>query len=158
MLSHPWYAVIVIAHVLSGIVAFGALGMTGIYARLVQSSDRNAQSDSVRRYFAPGTNWAARSLYLVPIFGGLALGFSHDTHKIYPYLGLGIWLVATGVASAMMWPAEAKIQRLIKIQHGSKDGDDMGELARAAIACERGATLTTLCFVAALVVMIAQPN
>lgn len=153
MLSHPWYALIVIAHVLVAVIGFSALAMTGAYARLAQHSADPFNSANLRRYFQPGHNLAARAIYLVPIFGGVALGFSHDTHKLYPYIGIGLWLVATGIASAMLWPAESEIQLILA------DGiPDNASLAKAAGRCERAAMMTSILFVGALFVMIAQPN
>jgi hypothetical protein len=71
---------------------------------------------------------------------------------LYPYLGLGIWVAAVGLATAVLWPAEAAIQQMI--DRGSVRGP---EFTLACRRCEGAATLTTLLFVAALVVMIAQP-
>lgn len=153
MLSHPWYAVIVIAHVLVAVIGFSALGVTGAYARLAQNSLDPFNSKNLRRFFQPGHNLAARAIYLVPVFGAIALGFSHDTHKLYPYIGIGLWLIATGVASAMLWPAESQIQLVF-----AQDSHDHKALVGAARRCERAAMMTSVLFVFALFVMIAKPN
>ena len=153
MLSHPWYAFLVIAHILSAVVGFGALGMSGSYARLARVSADPFAAPGIRRYFRPGTNVAARALYLVPVFGGIALGFSGDVRKIFPYLGFALWVIATGIATGMLWPAERSMQRLI-----ASGVEDREELRRLAIRCERAAMYTTLCFIVALGVMVAQPS
>ncbi len=159
MLSNPWYALVVIVHVLLAVIGFGALGMTGAYARLVRVSQDPWHAPALQRYFRPGKNIGARAIYLVPVFGAIALGFSHDVHHLFPYLGLGIWLIATGVASGMLWPAEAKIQQCIGVDRPDAAEPSAREaLASATLRCERAAMITNLCFVAALVVMIAQPN
>ena len=159
MLSNPWYATVVVVHVLFAVVGFGALGMTGAYARLVRVSPDPSLSPGLRRYFRPGRNIGARAIYLVPVFGAIALGFSPDVHHLFPYLGLGIWLAATGVASGVLWPAEAKIQRFMSADAAvAKEPSDREALLNVARICERAAMVTDLCFVVALVVMIAQPN
>lgn len=152
MLAHPWFAIIVIVHVLVGVIGFGALAMTGAYARLASHAPQPASVPSLVRFFQPGRNLAARTILLVPIFGAIALAYSHDTHKLYPYLGLGIWFIATGIASALVWPSERRLQALF-----SDPTPNPAELARAAHRCDRAAMATSLCFVGALVVMIAQP-
>ena len=153
MLSRPWYASIVIAHVLVAVIGFGALGLTGAYARLARLSLDPFGSANLIRYFRPGRNLAARAIYLVPVFGAIALGFSHDTHKLYPYLGIALWLVATGIATSMLWPAEATIQELF-----NGGAHDRATLVSVARRCERAAAMTSVLFIAALIVMIAQPN
>jgi hypothetical protein len=153
MLSHPWYAVIVVLHVLVGVIGFGALGLTGSYARLAAKNPNPYASEVLRRYFRPGNNLGARMIYLVPVFGLIALAFSGDTGKLYPYIGLGIWTAALGVATSTMWPNEIKIQRLMADGEGDKVA-----LVKAAKLCETGAMITTLLFICALVVMIGQPN
>lgn len=159
MLSDPWFASVVIIHVLCAVVGFGALAMSGAYARLARTAPDPFGSPGLKRYFRPGKNIVARAIYLVPVFGAVALVFSHDTHRLYPYLGIGIWLVATGVASAILWPAEAKIQQIMNAHAPSGEpGADRGALVRLAQRCERAAMATSLCFALALVVMIAQPN
>jgi len=159
VLSNPWYALVVIVHVLVAVIGFGALGMTGTYARLVRVASDPYHSAALQRFFRPGKNLGARAIYLVPVFGGVALGFSHDLHRIFPYLGLGLWIAATGVASAVLWPAEAKIQAIVGSASADTDAPrDREALIRTARTCERAAMVTNLCFVAALVVMIAQPN
>ncbi len=159
MLSNPWYATVVVFHVLFAVVGFGALGLTGAYARLVRVSLDPSQSPVLKRYFRPAKNLGARAIYLVPIFGAIALGFSPDVHHLFPYIGIGIWLIATGVASGVLWPAEAKIQRFMNADPSSGESPlDREELSVLARRCERAAMVTSLCFVVALVVMIAQPN
>jgi len=159
LLSNPWYSLIVIVHVLFAVIGFGALGMTGAYARLVSVSADPFHSSGVQRYFRPGKNFAARAIYLVPVFGGIALGFSHDMHRLFPYLGIGLWLVATGVAAVALWPAEAEIQQIMSAEQTTVGASSDREALRVvARRCERAAMVTSLCFVVAIVVMIAQPS
>lgn len=153
MFSHPWYAVLVVAHVLAAVVGFGAIGMTGAYARQLRTTLEPFASAALVRFFRPGRNLAARTILLVPVFGGAVVAPSGDAHRLYPYLGLAVWLAATGVASGLIWPAEARIQGLVAIR-----STDTAAIAALARRCERGATVTSLLFVTALAVMIAQPN
>lgn len=152
MFTDPWYSLVVIAHVLAAVVGFGALGMTGAYARALRLAADPYASGELTRYFRPGRNLAARAILLVPVFGAVALASSGDVHRLYPWLGIGIWVVATGVASGLVWPAEERLQRLVAARE-----EDLGGLRSLARRCENGAMVTSLCFVAAVVVMVAQP-
>ena len=153
MLSDPWYASLVVVHVLVAVISFGALGMSGAYANLVVRSPDPYSSATLLRYFRPSSNLAARLIFLTPVFGGLALAFSGDSSRAYPYIGLAIWVGATGVATASLWPSEKEIQLQLV-----SESRDTGVLLDAAKRCERAAMVTTVLFVGALVVMIAQPG
>lgn len=154
MFVHPWYALIVAAHVLCAVVGFAALGATGAYARAARRA-APPLSEAITRFFRPGHNLAGRALYLVPVFGGIALGFSHDAGRLYPYVGLAIWIAATGIATGVLWPAEATVQRIVAAD--ASNGVDRGALEAACRRCEWAATTTTVMFVAAVAVMVWQP-
>lgn len=169
-MTGPLYSSVIVAHVLAAVVGFGALGATGSYAAGLRRclSSAPAPSPSTLRYFRPGRNWAARSILLVPVLGAtlLVLGHGRDLGRAYPWIGLGLWLSATAVASGVMWPAEREIQDLVAppARTGASGGldaeTDPGRaevLASACLRCERAAAVTSVLFVAALVVMIAQP-
>jgi hypothetical protein len=61
-------------------------------------------------------------------------------------------VAATGIATAVLWPAEAAIQQML--ERGSVREP---EFMVACRRCEGSAAMTTLLFVAALAVMIGQP-
>ena len=106
--NSPLYAVVTAFHVLAAVVGFGALGVTGTYAHAARRAASPSSVASLGRFFRPGRNWAARTVFVVPVLGGLllALGHGQDGVRLFPWLGLGIWTAAVGVASAAMWPAE----------------------------------------------------
>ncbi len=164
--NSPLYAVVTAFHVLAAVVGFGALGVTGTYAHAARRAASPSSVASLGRFFRPGRNWAARTVFVVPVLGGLllALGHGQDGGRLFPWLGLGIWTAAVGVASAAMWPAEREIQRALASgapRSGGPPGGPAGDRAafeRACARCERAAAVTSLLFVAALFVMIAQPG
>ncbi|HUZ19721.1 MAG TPA: hypothetical protein VMU75_04010 [Acidimicrobiales bacterium] len=163
-MNSPLYAVVTALHVLAAVVGFGALGATGTYAHAARLASSPASVASLGRFFRPGRNWAARTILVVPVLGGLllALGHGQDAGRLFPWLGLGIWTAAVGVASGAMWPAEREIQRALAPGAGGDAGRALpgGRPAfeRACARCERAAAVTSLLFVAALFVMIAQPG
>jgi hypothetical protein len=91
---------------------------------------------------------------LVPLFGAalvVAEGGSTSSRP-FVWIGLGIWLASLALSAYVIWPAETEIQRLFPLGL-----DEHGALVGAARRLEVGAALTSLLFLAALVVMIAQP-
>ncbi|MHB1972911.1 MAG: DUF2269 family protein [Acidimicrobiales bacterium] len=174
--TSPLYDVVMAVHVLAAVVGFGALGSTGAYAAALRRDGDPFASRALRRYFTPGPNWPARAVLLVPLLGGtlLALGHGRDVGYPWPWIGLAVWTAATGLASAVLWPAEREIQALLAAgaagAAGAGDGDagttvgvaegraDLVErLVSSALRAERAAAVTSLLFVVALVVMVWQP-
>lgn len=153
-MSAPLTSALLVGHVLSAVIGFGALFATGGYARATRAP-AGAESSAVRRYFAPGRNLAGLVLFLVPVFGValLAAGHWHDLSQPFPWVGLGAWLVASGVATGSAWPAQRRLQTLL----AAGDADPQ-LVAAAARRCERAAGVAAVCFLVAVVFMVVQPR
>lgn len=154
MTNGAGYDVVEVLHVASAVAAFGSLGATGWYAATLRRGASLSAGASARRYFRPGVNWAERSIFLVPVFGGALVGMGGGAiaDHAWPWIGLGIWLVAAAVATGRIFPAERALQRNLAA------GADGGAIRGAAGRCEHWAAVTSLLFVAALVVMTWQPG
>lgn len=135
-------------------VGFGALTATGAFARKARASEAARRSPAVANFFRPGHNLAGRALYLVPLAGAglLALGHGADVGKAWPWIGLGLWVVAAGLATGSLWPAERRLQRLV-----ANDGAELVAIADEARRIERAAAACTVVFVVAVAVMLVQP-
>lgn len=155
-------------HVASGLVAMASVAATGAYAGMVAGTAggkagaggrpvdaRRAQAQ--RRFFRPGPNWPARVIFLVPVFGVALLamdgGFSR-VREAWLLASIGCWLVAAVVALLNLWPAEARVQRLLETTA------DLGHpgLAQAARQASRSAAVVDLVMVAAFVLMVVKPG
>jgi uncharacterized membrane protein len=149
----PAYDVVEVLHVASAVVAFGSLAATGRYASSLHQRADPTSDPSARRYFKPGRNWAEWALFLVPVFGGalVGLGGSALADQAWPWIGLGIWLAAAGAATGGVFPAERSIQEHLAEKTG------VSAIRLAARRCERWSAVTSVLFVAALVVMVWQP-
>ena len=160
--TSPGYVALMLAHALCALIGFGALAATGGYSQAVKRSRNPYASETLQRFFRPGHNLASATIVAVPLLGGALLWTQHgaDVHMLYPWLGLGAWAVAALTASLVIWPAEHRLQQLLKesrVPSGSPEASDRARLDALATRCLRGASITTVCFLFAFVVMIAQP-
>jgi hypothetical protein len=183
-MTGPSYDLLVGLHALSAVVGFGAVGVSGTYAARARSAAAPQVHDGLKRYFHPSTNWAERSLLLTPLLGAIVLwaGDSSAVSQTWPWIGLGCWVLAVGIATGLCWPAERKIQAwladapvdeegpvpgegpvagLVRGEgpvHGEVPAAGLVEFRDACRALQWGASATSLCFVVAVVAMIWQPR
>jgi hypothetical protein len=161
-MTGPGYDLLVVAHVLSAVIGFGAVAVTGSYAGRARSASQPRREERIVRYFQPGTNWAERCLLLTPLLGGLVLGVGDRpaASQPWPWIGLGCWVVAAGIASARCWPAERRVQAWLAHEATAFDEEPVGldGFKKACRAVELGSLGVSLCFLAAVVVMIWQPT
>jgi hypothetical protein len=160
------YSILLLLHVACAVVGFGALAMTGVQARRAGRGPAGAGSEGVRRFFRPGINWAARTLYAVPVFGFALISSSagaFSTQDGFVVAGLILWALATVVAEVVVWPGERRIQMVVSTGWATTgapaepgpdtDGRFARDCRRVALACG----LLSGVFVVAVVLMVAQP-
>ena len=153
------YTVLLLAHVASALVGFGAIGLTGAYGAAAAKGPDGPRADAVARYFRPGVNWAGRALYGVPVFGFGLLAASRGaftSHDAFVVLGLVLWLVAAAGAELVVWPAERRIQVIVTRDWGRTPGRS-ASLARDCRAVVGGSVVLVAVFVAASVTMVGKP-
>jgi hypothetical protein len=156
---NPGYDVLLVAHVGAAVVGFGAIGASGFEARAGRRSEDPGRDLGLRRFFRAGFDWAPRVIFLVPVLG-LALlfaGMPGDVSLAYPWIGLGIWVAAAGLATATCWPAERRAQRALARLTDGVEAGALAEFRAACAAMERSVGLISLLFLAAVAVMIVQP-
>jgi hypothetical protein len=151
------YSILLLLHVGTAVVGFGALVMTGVQARRARKGPAGAGAEGVRRFFRPGVNWAARALYAVPVFGFALISASKGaftTNDGFVIAGLGLWAVATVVAEIVVWHGERRIQEVVSTSW-TVGTNDRFELACRRVALAAG--VLSVVFVVAVVLMVAQP-
>jgi Predicted integral membrane protein (DUF2269) len=118
--------VMLVLHVATAVVGFGAVIATGVAARAAR---RSASAPAARRYFRPGPNWASLSLLLVPVFGAAleALQKFPDVHQAWPWVALVLWAVAAAIGVFVHWPAERRIQALVSAAGDEADRPPAGD-------------------------------
>jgi hypothetical protein len=150
------FSLLLLLHVASAVIGFGALAMTGVQARRAGRGPGGPGAEGVRRYFRPGVNWAARALYGVPVFGFLLISSSGGAFSAddgFVVAGLGLWALAAVVAEAVVWPGERRIQAVVSRGWDTNDGRFAHDCRRVAA----GSAALSSVFLVAFVVMVAQP-
>jgi hypothetical protein len=160
--SGPAYDLLLVAHVAVALVGFGAIAVAGLAASTSRRCEDPANDLATRRFFKPGRDWPARAILLVPVLG-LALlygGDRSDVGSAWPWIGLGIWVAAVGIASGVCWPAERAAQQTLEALTGAPADARASLVAQFRASCRRMELATgaiSVCFLAAVAVMIFQP-
>jgi hypothetical protein len=151
--NSPGYVLLLVLHVLTALVGFGALAMTGLFASRTASARDPLADPALRRFFRPGANLSAIGLGALPIFGALLLVFdtTGQSREAYPWIGLCCWALATAICAAVVWPCERAIQ------HAFADGGEVTVVRQVARRCERAVGAAVVCGVIGLAVMVVQP-
>ena len=69
--------------------------------------------EPLRRYFRPGTNWAGRTVYGIPVFGFALVAMSQGAYALgqgWVLGGLAIFAALALVGEGVLWPAEQRLQ------------------------------------------------
>lgn len=154
----PGYSVLLLLHVGSAVVGFGALVTTGVQAARLRRVLARTGAESLRRYFRPGVNWPGRVLYAVPLLGFALVADSRGAFGVgdsWVVAGLALWVVAAVVAEAAVWPGERRIQLLVTERWGDAEAVPLldRQCRRVAAACGLLAGI----FLAAVVIMVGKP-
>lgn len=167
--SSAGYDIVLLAHVLTAVVATVAVAVAGGSALALRAAlgRGNSVSDALRRYYRPGVNWPGRLLMAVPVLGGALVVMSGGQWRwgdLWVVLGLVLWASAAVLAEVVLWPAERQIQVALA------KNDPIGDTAQAPHA-DGPSAIRTLCLrtgvvamalvlllVVAATVMVAKPG
>lgn len=163
--SDPVFGILLVFHVVAAVVGFGALVVSGVQGLLLSRAGDGARVDDLRRFFRPGVNWAARTVYLVPVLGASLVAVGRRQYGFgdaFVLAGLVLWAATVLLAEAVLWPAERQVQAALH----PRDGDRLGDPPPAALApgtrraarrLAAGAPVVALLFLVAVGVMVARP-
>lgn len=148
------YDIVLLAHVLSALVGLGTVAVAGAYAWALLRSGPQSASESVRRYYRPGVNWAGRVLVLVPVLGIALIAMSQGDWSFsdgWVVAGLMLWTVAVAVAEGVLWPAERRLQSAVV---DPSTGTDVRATCLQVVGTAGGVAVV---LVVAMVVMVVKP-
>jgi hypothetical protein len=158
------YGVALAVHVVSAVVGFALLGLSGLYGAWSGRSETPEGRRDLRQYFGR-VNRAGQTLWAVPVAGGVALWIHSGATalgKAWVFAALACWAVAMVLAVSVIWPAERRIRPIVVAFDDdpgavpspatrSELADLCRPLVRAAAACD-------CVFVVALALMVLQPG
>ena len=120
--------------------------------------------EPLRRYFRPGTNWAGRTIYGIPVFGLALIAMSQGAYALgqgWVLGGFAIFAVLAYLGERVLWPAEQRLRAaLAERSHGGDEAGGAGpgeNVARDATVVSRAAATALVLLVAGTMLMIAQP-
>jgi len=167
------YDLVLLAHVLSALVAMVALVVAGGFALALRGAlGRGGPLPvAVVRYFRPGVNWVGRVLFLVPVLGVALIAMSGGQWGYsdgWVTIGLAVWAVVALVAEGVLWPTERRLQEVVATREatvgtateapGGPDGQEPP--GDPAGLCLRSGLLgigLAVVLVAVAVLMVAKP-
>lgn len=156
------YDGLVVLHVVSVAVAFGAIALTGGYARNAVTHQQRTSEGA--RWFAPaqGIRWTRLAFWSVPVLG-IALTIGNDRYDFGQWwlgISLASWVVATALVQRIVWPGQDTITDAFELRQLSWSNAAGADpvLARIATRVSRAAAVVDLLFVVALVLMLTKPG
>jgi hypothetical protein len=149
-----------------------AAATAGRLRRLLGSS--RPLPDPMRRYFRPGTNWAGRTVYGIPVFGFALVAMSQGAYALgqgWVLGGLAIFAALALLGEGVLWPAEQRLQIALsasaddRVAGGWDDGEgglEGGQVTEQnadhdATVLSRAAVAALVLLLVGTVLMIAQP-
>jgi hypothetical protein len=145
------YDALVALHVVSAVVGFGAVALSGVYGATARHAGRRDAQEEIARYFrSPGrAEWLVLA---VPFLGAAALGArpeGADFGAVWVVSGAVLWLAAAALLLGVVRPAERRIRAA---------AGRAGPTAAAGRRLMWAAAASDVLFVAALVLMVGQPS
>lgn len=108
------YDIVLLAHVLAAVIGFGVVAVAGSNALALRRP--GPRPEALRRYYRPGVNWAARSLFVVPLLGVALVAMSGGDWSYregWVLGGLALWALAALLGELVLWPGERALQEMV---------------------------------------------
>ncbi len=152
------FDLLLLFHGACALVGIGAVVVSGTQAWRLGALPAGSEAPvSLRRYYTPGFNWAARVLYGVPVFGFALLGASKGAYGLgqgWVMIGLTLWVVVIGLGEGLLWPLERRLQEAVSRSAGGERGTGVASTCRSAWLT---ASAMLLLLVVAMAIMFARP-
>lgn len=109
------YNVVLLIHILSVVVGIGALTLNGVYA-LEAKNRQGREGLAIAEANAKVTKIAEYVILTIPLWGFGLLGMSDGVYEFsqtWIWLSFLLWMVAVGIAQAVLLPADRRIRSLM---------------------------------------------
>lgn len=147
-----------VACVVVGLATMVASAATATRLRRILPSTTELP-EPLRRYFRSGTNWAARTVYGIPVFGFALLAMSAGAYTLrqgWVMGGLAVFVTVVLLAEGVLWPAERRLQVSLAAG-GTGSPHDADAVRHDARVMALSATGALVLLIAGSVMMVAQP-
>jgi hypothetical protein len=162
--SGAGYDVVLLGHIAAVLVGTLTLVVSGAQgARLRALGPRAPVPASLAAYYRPGTNWAGRVLYLIPVLGLALLGMSHGAYGLgdgWVLAGLVIFVAVAFGAEGLLWPAEQRLRHSVtgpELDGPSERAHLATRLRRDSLVVVATSAVLVALVVVACVLMVAKP-
>ena len=108
------YDTILIAHIVTGLVGYGACFITGLMG---YRAITDPLGEATVRYFSPGLGLADGAIFVVPVFGVALVVIrwrEFHTHPMWIWIGVVMWVFGVGVYLARVWPTQVRIKKILE--------------------------------------------
>jgi hypothetical protein len=156
------YAALLTLHVVSAVVGFGAVAISGVYGASARHPDREEAREETRRYFR-SSGKAEWLVLVVPFLGAGALSVrpgGADFGDTWVVTAALVWLAAAVLLLGVVRPAERRIRVALEVLPVAAAASDRqgAETARAASRLMWAALACDGLFLVALVLMVYRPG
>ncbi len=158
------YGVVLTVHIASALASFGMLALSGLYGAWGQHVETPKDLRDLRQFFGP-PNRIGRSLWAVPVAGGVALWLNHGAGALgqaWVVAATVCWAVATVVAVTVIWPSEARIRPVVlRLEQTPFTASGLAGREELAAVCRpvvRAAAFCDIIFTVALALMVLKPG
>jgi hypothetical protein len=155
-LRSPIVDVLLLAHVIVGLLGYGAIAMHGWYLRKYRREGWTSQTE---RFFDGAFDRTQWFVYLVPIVGIAVLvvlrGASADVSHAWFIGAVLAWTISAGLAGMIVFPSS---RRLGESRQERRFADSSGAvIAAQVIRSERAVGICVIAYVTAFYLMLFKP-
>jgi hypothetical protein len=146
------FDLVLIAHVGVALLCLVQFSLLAVGAFQIRTSPTDGFPQWAKNFFRPGTNWAGRSVHLLPVLGLVLVGLSKGAYSLshlWVEAGIALYLGIAGVAEGWLFPAEQTLKASLK-------DEDVLSAKSAARSVERAVGVLWALMLVAIVVMFAQ--
>lgn len=148
---------LVVLHVVTALVGFGFVALSGVYAGTARRVDRGDARAEAARFFATrgGADWAVVAL---PAPGLAAAVLEGQATAAWVAVALGLWAVAAALVVTVVHPGRRALRTQLAAPDRPADPPGRRDLRATATRTARAAAVIDVVFVLAVLDMVYRPG